>query len=371
MPDIVYVDNEPDELVHHASLEQKARISDFKFGDPATLDLAFGEAREASLWLFDFFLVDEQNSPEGVENGLSLFNKWRSGMATGRPVTVLVSNHLEKALGQPPGPLARHHVQAQRLGVEWIGDKSEETLSRIMSLADGSRAISDALGPIEADAAGESVPVDVERICFDVLGVPRNAQWANSAQRQVDRARPPRIEPPLTGFGASRPIIAWLVGHVLPYPSFLLSDAEAAVRLGVSPTSFGNLAAAQTEGELVELRYSGPLAEFHGRRWWRAAVDNFAWKMSQAEQDYREVFQHKAGQVELDWLTQTEPVLVSDANLVETETVADASECVRAADEDFPANVEPAWVRIADVKEDKKLAAKVIFEDRELLEDSE
>jgi hypothetical protein len=63
-----------------------------------------------------------------------------------------------------------------------------------------------------------------------------------------------------------------------------------------------------------------------------------------------------------------EPVLVSDADLVETGEVAHAQECVRITDEDFPANVEPAWVRIADVRENRDLAAKVIFEDRDLVE---
>jgi hypothetical protein len=365
VPDIVYVDNEPGALVGQAAPEQQDRIAAYDFNEAAEIEQAFEAARDASLWLFDFFLVEDHGSPEEFENGLSLFNKWRGALPTGHPATMVVSNHLEKALGAPPGPLARHHVHAQRLGVEWIGDKSSDSLARVVQLADASRAIADGLAKGEAGA--EPRPIDVERICFDVLSLSAEADWVRSAQRQVDRSRPPRIGPPLKGFGAARPLVSWLLSHVLPYPSFLLSDAQAAVRLGIQPVSFAALASAKP-ALFDPLRYQGPLAGFHGPRWWRAAIDDFGWQLTQSAEDYRSALAAKVDGVAIDWLAENEPVLVSDHDLVETAEVADASECVRAADEDFPANVEPAWIRIGAAKEDRHLAAKVIFEDLDLID---
>jgi hypothetical protein len=68
-------------------------------------------------------------------------------------------------------------------------------------------------------------------------------------------------------------------------------------------------------------------------------------------------------------LGQREPVIVSDADLVETSEIAETSDCVRAQDDDFPPDVDPAWVRIDLAREDARLAAKVVFDDRELLAD--
>lgn len=376
MPDIVYVDNEPNELVQKATLEQKARIRPFVFdkSNPEENEAAFAAASDASLLLFDFFLLDEQVPSENSENGLSLFNKWRSVISADRPVTVLVSSDLEKAIGEPIGPVERHHVLAQRLGVEWIGDKSDQaiadTIARVIALADASIAIRQVLEAVEGNDSGDSAPLHVERICFDVLGASKDARWANSAQRQVDRARPPRIETPSAGFGAARPIVAWLVGHALPYPSFLISDAQAAVRLGLTPASFRSLVEAKAEAFGL-VCYDGPLRSFLKRRWWRAGIDDLVWKESQGPEPYRERLQNFAGAIQLDWLEMADPVVVADDRLVETEDIADASQCVRATDEDFPSNVDPAWVSLEEAKGDRILAAKVIFDDRPLLEPDE
>lgn len=116
---------------------------------------------------------------------------------------------------------------------------------------------------------------------------------------------------------------------------------------------------------------SWPLANFIGRRWWRAAIDDLAWQLSQDDEGFRRAFEKFAGATTISWLEQAEPVLLSDADLVETLEIADAKACVRVADEDFPANVDPAWALITSARQDKLLAAKVVYEDRELLKASE
>jgi hypothetical protein len=371
MADVVYVDDEPDAFMAKATPEQRARIQELTYiRDKGTESLA--APAEALVWLFDFFLVDAAPGNSFDENGLSLFQKWKV-TAGGRPTTIVVSSDLEKAVGEPLGPVERHHVIAQRHGVEWIGDKSEETLQRVVALADAAAVISADLKPsTDKETFGT---YELDRMIFDVLRAPRDADWVHSAQRQIDRARPPREVPANSQAATARTIVGWMLAHVLPYPSFLLSDAQAALRLQIAPASFQAIADATHDAEGKEhslnafapCQYTGPLSTFLGRRWWRAAIDDIAWQFSQDGEGFRPAFEKFAGGKVVKWLDQSEPVLLFDANLVETEEVAEASDCVRVTDEDFPANVDPAWVLIDAVRRDRLLAAKVVYEDRDIL----
>lgn len=371
MADVVYVDDEPDAFMAKATLAQKARIQEIIYSrDKGTESIA--APADALVWLFDFFLVDAAPGNSFDENGLSLFQKWKV-TAGGRPTTVVVSSDLEKAVGEPLGPVERHHVIAQRHGVEWIGDKSEDTLHRVVALADAAAAISSDLKPSTVDETFGTYELD--RLIFDVLRAPRDADWAHSAQRQIDRARPPREVPANSQAATARTIIGWMLAHVLPYPSFLLTDAQAALRLQIAPASFQAIVDATGDDRDIErigsafatCRYTGPLSTFLGRRWWRAAIDDMAWQFSQESGGFRPAFEKFAGGKAVMWLDQSEPVLLFDANLVETDVVAEAGDCVRVTDEDFPANVDPAWVLIDAVRGDRLLAAKVVYEDRDIL----
>lgn len=368
MPDIIFVDNDPEGFLALASKIDRERIRPYSIDGANDMDAAFSAAHDAALWLFDFFLDDESEESH-PENGLSLFQRWRGAIPTGRPATAVVSGHLQKALGEPIGPPARYHVHAQLLGVEWIGEKNEESMRKIIKLADASSRLAGRLSPQSGAPEHKIEPLSLEDLCSRLLEAP-DGDWINSARRQVDRARPPRILAPLAGVGAARFVLAWLLNHVLPYPSFLLSDLQAAVRLGISIESLQLLLQQQNglSETLSKIVYTGPLADFDQRRWWRAGIDNLAWRMSQQDEGYNLALESNARPTSIQWLAQTEPVVVSDPDLVETTEVAEAAECVRAMDEDFPPNVDPAWVRIKDAREDHKLRAKIVFEDRILLD---
>jgi len=374
--DIAYIDDDPTEFMALAEQVEKDRIAGFEYDESAPGTEAFEAARGANVWLFDFFLVAPTPDESNEENGLSLFQKWRAS-TKGPPITVVVSSDLRKAIGDPLGPVQRRHVIAQQQGVEWIGEKTEETIRQVIELADAAKVVTDKLKPhpVEAHAFGT---YEADQLCFDVLGAPRDLDWSNNVQRQIDRARPPREVLVTSGPAMARPIVGWLLTHVLPYPSFLLTDSQAALRLGIAPASFRGLAAAVGNDKktkfrrmFVNCRYEGPLAAFLGRRWWRAGIDDFAWQVSESKEEYRAALQAMASGIPFDWLEQSEPVLVSDEDLVETDEVADAKDCVRVVDEDFPASVDPAWVSIAAARENRLLAAKVIFEDRGLLSEAE
>lgn len=374
MPEIVYVDDDPSGFMSLVRGEQQGRILAFEFGDHFPAEEALSAAKGAGVWLFDFFLVAQSSSSTNDENGLSFFQKWKKEVGGARPTTVLLSSQLENAIGEPPGKIERRHTIAQRHGVEWVGSKDEETLREVIELADAVAIIGRTLKPI-ASKTSNSATYDLAQLCHDVLGVPPKAEWANSAQRQVDRARPPREVPAATTAASARSLVSWLISHVLPYPSFLLTDAQAALRLQITPASFRALAEAVAADQnpsahgksLLVCGYDGPLASFLGRRWWRAGIDDLAWQLSQESDGFGPALGRIATSIDLERLVQPEPVLLSDADLAETDEVADASECVRVTDEDFPAAVDPAWVLIASAREDRELAAKVVFEDHPVL----
>lgn len=369
---IVYIDDSPSEFMALAD-SGTAAIAEFTFQDDDPNEKAFTAARTANVWLFDFFLVADPHD----ENGLSLFQKWKATIG-GRPTTVVVSSDVEKAVGEPLGPIERHHVIAQKHGVEWIGDKTKDTLNRVIELSDATDFIAKNLDltPIEGRPLGT---YDSEQLCLGVLGVPKDADWANSAMRQIDRARPPREVSTSSGPATAHSIIGWLLAHVLPYPSFLLTDAQAALRLKIQPATFrsivaeyeGNEGGAAQRGTIETCKYLGPLRDFLGRRWWRAAIDDFAWHLSQDPDGYRAALGKLASKTSIDWLEHSEPVLISNSYLVETDEIAEAKDCVRVTDEDFPANVDAAWILISSAQEDRQLMAKVIYEDRDVLSPGE
>lgn len=377
MSDIVYIDDEPEEFLSQADAI-RARVKYVKFQKSENLNEAFEVAKDAALWLFDFYLIDPDHGDYRDENGLSLFQKWKTAMG-GRPTTVVVSNALERALGEPPGRIERRHVIAQKHGVEWLGSKGADTADRIKQLADASIIIGKSLD-LSFSGTGKAGVVDLRNLCFAVLRAPESEGWAESAMRQIDRARPPREVSTPSDTLKAQAVIGWLLAHVLPYPSFLLTDRQAALRLQITPDSFRtlvetvggtNVRGGEYQGKFLASRYDGPLSSFLGPRWWRAGIDDFAWHLSQDSAGFRPALEALVETGALTWLDQSEPVLVSGTDLIETDEIAEASDCVRVTDEDFPAGVDPVWVRIVEARSDRKLAAKVVYEDRELLDDQQ
>ena len=379
MSSILYVDDEADLLLDHMSEAQRCHFTAFQNHAEDGFPEAFEAAREADTWLFDFFFSESaaMHPDDLVENGLSLFHKWRRSVGTARPVTAVISGHLESALGHVE-PLGRSHINAKLLGVEWVGSKDDgSVIDKLIVLSNASAAIAASFErlpstemPHRRQDFGSALATHT--LCSEILLVPPDADWAPTARRHVDHARPPRIVPPPPGFGTSRLIIAWLLHHVLPYPSFLLSDAHAAARLKLTPGDFRTLAAVDASDRnanaLNPILYRGPLSSFETRRWWRAGIDNLSWSLQQSANGYPSAVRELASGRDLELLNMPEPVVLSDPDLVETEQIVDSDTCVRAADEHFPPDVAPAWVTKDSVFNDRELRAKVILEDLYLLD---
>ena len=121
--DILYIDDVSTEILTPArAIGAEGRFAHFEPDEKAATRVA----ARANLWVFDFFNDDNQRvNPDlgGVtSNGLSVFQQFRLLVGDARPPAVLVSNHLQDALGLEVLP-ARRHILAEQVGVEWIAAK--------------------------------------------------------------------------------------------------------------------------------------------------------------------------------------------------------------------------------------------------------
>lgn len=374
MAKIVYFDDEP-ELIR-AQIERLGLtgFSVFDSLNEQERKVGFVQSNSADLLVLDFFWgnQDDPDAARTDENGLSALQKWRRLLKDARPATALVSSDIEKAISSK-NPQKRWHIDAEKLGVEWVGKKDE--IERIVALATASenirRTIKSSRKPAISGSQRRATAPALSTLCFSVLKAPRNARWKLSAERQVDHARPP--QPPTEGNdGYSREILAWLLHKVLPYPSFLMSNQQSAVRLGITLASFEKLTSIRNRSKLGEqikqTLYTGPLDEFAGKKWWRAGIDHLVWSQSQSDDGYEKSIS-KLGGRSLELFRLIDPVVLSDADLVETNEIAESSNCVRVQDEDFPVGVAWVWVRKSSVANNQVLRNKVIFEDQVTLDE--
>ena len=165
---------------------------------------------------------------------------------------------------------------------------------------------------------------------------------------------------------SARSMVAWMLRQALPYPSFIVRDRHIAVRLGLSLGCVRAATASRTPlaKSLNRAVYKGTLAGFGGTRWWSAGIDALAWSLPRQKDARIETLEKLVAPVELEELALVDPVVVSDGDLIETDDIAPAAECVRAADDHFPPHAPPAWVRIEDARRDRVLARRVKLQDQ-------
>jgi len=259
--DIVYIDDEPQHLLASA----KAHRAGKRFADyvPPDLEGAGPDAAAANLWVFDFYNDDEEQRKPSLggllSNGLSVFQQFRLLVGDARPPAVVVSNHLESALGADIN-LARRHILAEEAGVEWVAPKTLENggvIAEILALADAAENLREIAATLKVVTSTDYV----SEFCRLALRLPQNVEWLRAAVREVAGWRPPtwlepvedhrvealrqelEIDPDIRSI---RAVIAWMIRQCLPYPSFLIQDCHVAARLGVSLECLRSANAADT-----------------------------------------------------------------------------------------------------------------------------
>ncbi len=357
--DILYIDDDPDGLL--ASAKSKRLGNRFDAHLPDALPQAAKAAGKANLWVFDYFTVEQERDNPSLDgsgrSGLGVFHQLRRATSEARPPSVLVSSHLEEAIGT--FDYQRRHIVAEQLGVEWVSRKlasgSSDPIDEIVALADAVAAIRSSqrsLGQV-GSARFSSV------LAHKVLSLPMDAGWSDAAVSEVDGWRPP------VSAGA-RELVAWMLRQVLPHPSFLVRAPHLASRLGLTVACLDSALRKKTElsSLLSSASYQGVLAGFSGPRWWSAGVDAIAFDVPRDSVSRTAHLKRLVAPAALQELPSSDWVVVSDADLVEADELAPVTECVRASDEYFPPQAPPSWVRIADAKQNKVLARKVRLEDQ-------
>ena len=198
-----------------------------------------------------------------------------------------------------------------------------------------------------------SIHQSLEEFAKSILGLPDDISWKESALRQIDRARPPRLrEQEIVGDAV---IAYWLERH-LSFPTFLLSDAEAAIRIGIDPLKFSDFLALLSKNlKLSKIKYRKIQSP---RRWWRAGIDELLYESENEIENAIKMYRINTLDV---------PVIIYDENLHETDTFAYVEDCVRVHDHTFPVSADPVYVLRETAKQHEHLRLRIIYEDRDLV----
>ena len=372
--DILYIDDEPEQLIR---LAEKAGAEDrFSVYDVNQLDEVQSPPPLplANAWVLDFY-NDEKARGSGAfgdtkSTGLSVFQGLRLLAGERRPPAILISNHLESALGQPVLPRLRHRL-AEQVGVEWVAEKDpdgDRYLVEILAIADATSTFQAVAEELSKAAAEDYLAVLADRL----LAMPNDAPWAPLAINDLDNWRPPSWRDEVANDGGAvdrinanaRPFVAWMIRQVLAYPGVLIGTAHIAARLDVSTASLKRcFEAGDRIGQaLGERLYRGVLDGLYEPRWWAAGVDEFVFGLPRASDERRDLLLDlSAGK--LEFLNLENPVVVSNADLVETDAIASADDCVRASDADAPSHAPPSWILKDEARRDKALARRVWLDD--------
>lgn len=288
-----------------------------------------------------------------------------------RPVAfALLSGHLPEASFNLPTAVIRH-VFSRENGIEWAFQRDEIGTAafgnQLASLGDAVRLLS-AGSPWRSEEAA----VELDRL----LGLTSVESEGADARNWIDRARDEVLSchPPIHELSARTHglvMLRWLLHRVLPYPTFLLDENQLCARLRVD-----NLATPGTtrpnplEDALREVEYVGALHQFHGRRWWRAGVEDWLYRRTDGNSGSSEAVARVA--IDLGARRETawqRPVVVIDESLAARPRFAEADEVVRVLPDDWPVYADAAYAAIEDVLASDLLASLVAPEDRDIVED--
>lgn len=228
------------------------------------------------------------------------------------------------------------HAAARLHDLEWAFDKRgiaglPAISHRVVSLADAFPAVA---GIGDADDPHEALG--------RVMALP-DTNWARVAARDVHAAAPPVRQLALSTHGLS--VVRWLSQRILPYPTFLIDAPRVALALGIHPDSFAEHSDA-LDAVLQPYRYEGPLAEFSGRRWWRAGIRRLAREhtaTSRPSDELAAAIGRQAG-VALTAMHPPNAVLCVDETLQVAGGPVARELAVRVQVDDWPTFAETAWM---------------------------
>ena len=369
-------DDEPVILVVEDQPEELGRGLALRFADDAEVvvrhpsDIEAEDIAQAQLVLMDYRLDhwperDGQPAAFDVRTGMALATILREAADEKKPdqltAVALHTGHLSEASGRLRPPYSTH-VVARLNNLEWVFEKTDEKrFDQILLLARAAQRL-DGCWPTDP----ESSEVRARRF----LHLDSEVSWFGRSWREVRECQPPIYE--LAGSMDGRPVaggahglffLRWLLHQVLPYPCFLWDVNWVAARLRIGVRDLERLMASNCDlaRDLDRLKYRGILAGFLGPRWWRAAIEDYAWEIGYQESgtptNFEERLRAKAGE-DLQVAVPVDAVVCLNRKFL-PEEVASPQDAVRLRPDYWPAFADAAWMRVATVRDDPELKAMV------------
>lgn len=362
-PFVLIIDDDPKQEAFALFLSQHG--VDAKHVLPGDLD--FADLDRASLVLIDEFIEDwpQRQSVKAevglfVRDGIALSAVLRSSVDGRGPATdpaptpksiafVLRTAHLEVlAAGTPT--FVRPMAVASRHDLEWVAEKSVSA-SDLASLA----------------KAAAALPTSWPTEPLAWLGLD-DQSWMDVALAQIEQCRPPWTV--LAATSAGRRWLSWFLQRILPFPTFLVDDQRAASYLGLKPSALDVIlnGSSSLAEPLKSAVYTGHLADFSGRRWWRAGIGAVK-KLAQEKSDGRMADEIARAVIELhgsslDELGLRHPVFQIDADYKVVEQPIEITEAVRLQPDDWPSYADDPWLAESQIAVETDLAKLIVIDDR-------
>ena len=358
-PFILAVDDKPDKLrsVMDADLYDKALVEVLH---PS--DIKQEHLDKANLVLVDYKLDDwpdrdKQSTPFKIKTGLALATVLRElADTTTKDHMTAVALHTGRLAEARGGIRLPHagHVLARLNNLEWVfANTDDERFDQMVLLAQAAQKLSGAWPSDEPKSIGRA---------RNLLGMNEDASWFDRCWRDLRNCQPPVHE--LAGSAHGVLFVRWLLHQILPYPCFLWDAYRVAARLRLRVDDLERLVKADNAlaRDLKQRRYTGILAGFLGDRWWRSAIEDYAWELADSSGSNSERFMDnlcgKAGE-DLDLWRIDHPIVCLDDDLQPSAEFISPSDAVNLRPDHWPAFADAAWMKIATMIADPALRAMV------------
>lgn len=306
-------------------------------------DVTVTDLRKAELVLVDYVLDswpqrDELNAPSlKPQDGIALIAVLRSNLpSTGaHPTAFALNSGNLNELGGDVSWKGREHIIAKSIDLEWVFGKG----ARDPSFGKSVRVLADAVAALPRNCTSEKNEL------YSILKLPKRAQWRTSAIEEIDKAQPPDELRTMNTGGVA--ILRWLLHSVLQYPTLLIDSRYLAARMKVCPASLSEILRGKRATAILEpYQYKGVLADFVGRRWWRAGIEQWIYENT-SQKPFETKALHALARKRFQGVAVSglaDPVITLGKDFLPTDDLIELSTAIEIRPEGWPLFADPAWV---------------------------